>query len=337
MKRVLVTGGCGHVGKMAVERLLRAGYTVKVIGLEQDAALPGAENEVCDILNYERLRAAVHGCEAIVHLAAIATPNLAPSPQVFQTNVQGTFNVFQAAEAEGIRRVVQASSINALGMYYGVRPAPLHYLPLDEDHLVSGSDAYSFSKHLIEQIGDYFWRRAEISSVALRFPYVAPAEPNAYMLDSKQHMQALVERLQSYPPEELRRWFEVNWEKFNAWRAAGSLEVPGVFERIRAQGPPMPRDDFSAMVSRVNFFTRIDERDSAQALQRGLEAEYTGSHALFINDDHNWSGVPTQVLLRLFYPDVHTFTAPLAGFDSLVSITRAQQLLGFKVEHSFAP
>jgi nucleoside-diphosphate-sugar epimerase len=336
MKRILVTGGFGNVGKAAVARLVASGYAVKVIGLEQDVALPGAETAVCDILDYAALRAAVRGSEAIVHLAAIATPNLAPSQQVFQTNVQGTFNVFRAAEEEGIRRVVQASSINAMGMYYGVKPAPLLYLPLDEEHPVSGTDAYSFSKHLIEEIGEYFWRRAGISSVALRFPYVAPAAGNAFMLDRGQRVMALIERLQNYSPEELRAWFDTNWERFNAWRATGSLEERGVFEKMRSGNLPLSTGDMWAFTLRVNFFTMVDERDSAQALQRGLEAEYDGSHALFINDDHNQTGLPTRLLVRLFYPDVHTFKTLLEGTESLVSIARAQRLLGFNVEHSFA-
>jgi NAD(P)-dependent dehydrogenase (short-subunit alcohol dehydrogenase family) len=336
MKRILVTGGVGNVGNAAVARLVEAGYTVKVISLVPNAELPGAESSVCNILDYAGLRAAVRGCDAIVHLAAIPTPNLAPSQQVFQTNVQGTFNVFRAAEEEGIRRVVQASSINAMGMYYGLKPAPLLYLPLDEEHPVSGTDAYSFSKHLIEEIGEYFWRRAGISSVALRFPYVAPAAGNTFMLDRSKRVKTLVERMQTRPAEEQRAWFDTHWEKFNSWRASGGQEDPGLFEKLRSGSSPLSEGDLWAMITRANFFTMVDERDSAQALQLGLEVDYEGSHALFINDDHNQTGLPTRLLVRLFYPDVQTFKTPLEGTESLVSIARAQRLLGFKVEYPFA-
>ncbi len=335
MKRILVTGGAGKVGRAAVTRLVSAGYTVKVIGLEQDILLPDVENAVCDILDYAALRAALRGCEAVVHLAAVATPGLAASEVVFQTNVQGTFNVFHAAEEEGIQRVVQASSINAVGMYYGRKPAPLHYLPLDEEHPAFGTDAYSFSKHIIEEIGEYFWRRAGISSVALRFPYVVPADGNSFVTERNQRTRAFTERLQNYSPAELRAWFEPCWEKFNAWRALGSLEDPDAFQKIGAGQLPLPAEDFSAMLNRVNFFTMVDERDAAQALQRGLEVEYGGSQALFITDSQNWMGLPSRLLARLFYPDVQTFKTPLEGRASLVSIERARQLLGYQVEHSF--
>ncbi len=89
------------------------------------------------------------------------------------------------------------------------------------------------------------------------------------------------------------------------------------------------------MGSRVNFWTCLDERDLAQAMELALVKPYEGSHTLFVNDDHNWTGVPSRTLARLFYPDVAEFKSPLEGTSTLVSIDRVQDLLGFKVEYSF--
>jgi nucleoside-diphosphate-sugar epimerase len=74
----------------------------------------------------------MRGCDQVVHLAALASPVVGRPEEVFRVNAEGTFNVFQAAAEAGIRRVVQASSINALGLYYGVRTTDPLYFPVDE-------------------------------------------------------------------------------------------------------------------------------------------------------------------------------------------------------------
>jgi NAD(P)-dependent dehydrogenase (short-subunit alcohol dehydrogenase family) len=338
--RVLVTGGYGKVGRAAVERLAAGGFSVKVIGivpladLGEDIPIPGVDFEMCDICDYAHLRETVRGFEAIVHLAAIPVPYL-PSPVIFDTNARGTFNVFRAAEEEGIRRVVQASSINALGQFYGMKPAPLEYLPLDEDHPLSTTDIYSFSKQMAEEIGDYFWRRSGISSVALRFPWVAPRDAREYMAARQARTLALCERLLRLSADERNTWFERAWQKYNELRALGINENPDLFERTMNAESEFFAEGYLAMSSRVNFFAVVDERDAARAIELGLTAAYEGSHRLFINDDHQYAGIPSSVLAGLFYPDVSVFKKDLNGSEALVSIERARALLGFTVEHSF--
>ncbi len=335
MMRVLVTGGNGAVGKATVSRLVKNGFSVKVIGRSAGIEIPGAAYEVCDINDYPHLREAVRGFEAIVHLAAIPSPSGGSSDQVFFANAQGTFNVYKAAEEEGIQRVVQASSINALGVFYGRKPSPIHYLPVDEDHPCVATDVYSFSKQVIEDIGEYYWRRSGISGVAYRLPWVAPAGYHAVNPGRQARVRALVERLSALSVEEHRRWYEHAWEQYNALRAEGILEDHQVSQRIKAERPELLEDDYFAMGNRVNFWTCLDERDSAQAMELALVKPYEGSHTLFVNDDHNWTGVPSLTLARLFYPDVAEFKSPLEGTSTLVSIDRVKDLLGFKVEYSF--
>jgi UDP-glucose 4-epimerase len=335
MMRVLVTGGTGAVGKATVTRLVKNGFSVKVVGRSAGIEIPGAEYEVCDINDYPHLREAVRGFEAIVHLAAIPSPSGGTSDQVFLANAQGTFNVYRAAEEEGIRRVVQASSINALGVFYGRKPSPIHYLPVDEDHPCISTDVYSFSKHVIEEIGEYYWRRSGISGVAYRLPWVAPASHHTVNPGRQARVQAIIERLNALNAEERSRWYQNTWQQFNALRAQGILEDRQVAQRIRAEQPELLGDDYFAMGGRVNFWTCLDERDSAQAMELALVKPYEGSHALFVNDDHNWTGVPSRTLVELFYPDVTDFKSPLDGTCTLVSIDRVRNLLGFKVEYSF--
>ncbi|MFN8561489.1 MAG: NAD(P)-dependent oxidoreductase [Anaerolineae bacterium] len=170
--RVLITGGTGLIGKATVERLVAKGWDVRVIDLQPEADLAGAEYVQCNILHYDDLLEQTRGCDAVIHLAAIRSPVSDPGHKVFQVNATGTFNVFEAAAAAGIKRVVQASSINALGCFYGINDLDIHYFPVDEAHPTHTTDPYSFSNGVIEDIGDYYWRRDGISSVAMRYPGV---------------------------------------------------------------------------------------------------------------------------------------------------------------------
>lgn len=335
--QILLTGGSGSVGKAVVERLVRSGFTVRVIGRRADLSFEGAEYQACDISDYPRLREMIRGCQAVVHLAALPSPAMGTPQEVFRVNVQGTFNVFQAAAEEGIHRVVQASSINAAGQYYGVVPAPLDYLPLDEEHPIFSTDAYSYSKHVIEETGDYFWRRDGITSVAYRLPYVAPASVHETISQRRSFIQPLVEDLLKRSPEERRDWFDFAWKTYNEFRATRPYEVlvPGYARQKISEMPDEQRRALMAMNNRVNFFTMLDERDSAQAVEKGLTADYSGSHVLFINDRLNWTGLETSVLAELFYPDVKQFKKDLKGHDTLVSIDEARRLIRFEPEFTF--
>ena len=333
--QILLTGGSGSVGKAIVDRLVRSGFAVRVIGRKIGVEFEGAEYRSCDINDYPALRAVIRGCEAVVHLAAIPNPAQGTPEEVFRSNCQGTFNVYQAAAEEGIRRIVQASSINATGQYYGVKPAPLNYLPMDESHPVFSTDAYSFSKHIIEEIGDYFWRREGISSVAYRLPYVAPVAYHETVKGNRARMRPLIETLLKRSTDERSAWFEKAWQDYNVFRATRPYEVMGYARQKVSSMPDEQRAAMMAMNFRVNFFTLLDERDSAQAAEKGLTANFTGSHILFINDSQNWTGVESRVLADLFYPDVKVFTRPLAGTETVISIDQARQLIGFEPEYSF--
>jgi hypothetical protein len=82
-----------------------------------------------------------------------------------------------------------------------------------------------------------------------------------------------------------------------------------------------------------NFWASIDARDAAQALEKGLTADYQGSHPLFVNDSENAAGVDSERLVQIFFPDVIGRTHPLQGRETLVSIDRARALIGYEPEH----
>jgi nucleoside-diphosphate-sugar epimerase len=333
---VLVTGGIGTVGKALLERLLHNGHTVRVVDRRTDFTGEDIDYRVGDITNYDEMRKVVRGCQAIIHLAAIANPMMVPPQEIFRVNVQGTYNVYEAAAAEGIRRVVQASSINAFGCFWGNRDIQPDYFPLDEAHPTATTDVYSFSKEVVEDIGDYYWRRKGISGVSMRFPgvWTQPRIHNEERKAQRERTRAALDEFAALPPGEREQRLAAIRRAALAFRAAGNMEYPAAQQGLARSGfsddPLWPAYTFD----RFNFWAYVDERDSAQSLEKGVMANYTGHYPLFINADNNSLGYPTVKLARLLFPEVTVWKRPLVGDASLVNTEKARALIGYASEHT---
>jgi len=276
----------------------------------------------------------VRGMEAIAHLAALPHPAAGPGHEVFRINCAGSFNVYEAAAQEGIRRVVSASSINALGFNYGIKSFPIRYLPVDEEHPNFTTDPYSFSKQVLEEIGAYYWRREGISGVQLRLPAV---------LHITEEFRAMVEKFAPITRQA--------FEKVQAMSAADQqqrarqliAEVDAGRERRDKEKPwdgEMPdgewKPDFNDPLPMISFgytdfWAVIHEDDSAQALEKGVTADYTGSHPLFVADSVNMLNLEAETLGQIFYPEAAR-KRPLTGCEPLVSFDKARQLIGYGPE-----
>ncbi|MCC6457055.1 MAG: NAD(P)-dependent oxidoreductase [Caldilineaceae bacterium] len=334
--KVLVTGGIGTVGKAVLERLLRNGWDVRVVDRKPEFEMAGIDYQVCDITNYDDLREKMRGCEVVVHLAAIPSPMFVPPVELFHINVQGTYNVYEAAAAEGIRRLVQASSINAFGCFWGNREICPDYFPIDEEHATATTDVYSFSKEVVEDIGTYYWRRNGISSLSLRFPGVmslaryASDEAKAHQAQTRAAIDEFAAQPQAERAERLAKLRQATVE----FRKKGSMEYPLAPQSFREGGysdDPLWR---AYAFDRFNFWAYVDERDAAQSIEKGLTAPFEGHHALFINAQNNSLNYDSEALVKLFFPEVDQWKRPLQGSESLVSYAKAQSLIGYKPEYS---
>jgi UDP-glucose 4-epimerase len=121
------------------------------------------------------LRAAA-GCDAVVHLAAILPPDPVSANELMAVNLLGTWHVLWAAKERRLRRVVYASSVNALGVFLGHRRPD--YLPIDDDHPSYARQPYPLSKRLSELMCQAFTEDTGISAICLRPPMVVA--PNQY-------------------------------------------------------------------------------------------------------------------------------------------------------------
>ncbi|MBN9393284.1 MAG: NAD(P)-dependent oxidoreductase [Chloroflexi bacterium] len=180
--RIAITGGSGRVGRATLQLVLSEGHSA--VNLDQHPMpegedYPGVPFVQLKLADYEAVEQALQGCDAVIHLAAIPSPNRHPEHVVHNNNVVGSYNVLLAAAKLGIKKVCQASSVNATGLVYSRQPH-FDYFPLDEKHPTYNEDPYSLSKWICELQGDSIARRYEdmtISSLRFSGLTTAPVTP----------------------------------------------------------------------------------------------------------------------------------------------------------------
>ena len=149
---ILLTGVSGRLGSHTLKYLLLRGHTITALDI---APLPphvlaslstltpeqhgNYTNITCDLTDYKAFEQIMRDRkpEAVIHLGAIPDPLTLDPRVVHNNNVTGTYNVLQTAAALGIRRIVQASSVNAMGLSYTAdEHRRLMQMPVTETHPV---------------------------------------------------------------------------------------------------------------------------------------------------------------------------------------------------------
>ena len=146
-QRVCVTGASGQAGRAVVADLREHGYDVT----PTDVAVSRADRED-GILQAD--------------LTDIPAPGLSTPAVTFNSNITMNFNVFQAAAALRLDRVVWASSETTLGLPFDTPP---RYAPVDEDHYPVPTSTYALSKVASETVAGHIAQWSGIPYVALRF------------------------------------------------------------------------------------------------------------------------------------------------------------------------
>ncbi len=338
--KILVTGGTGQVGSATVDALLAQGHSVTVLSRHSADLENGAEYLICDTSDYDGVRSAMEGMDAAAHIAAIPRPSAAKNQrELFRSNTDGSLNIYAAAAAAGVKRVVSASSINALGALFSTTDVPLCYLPVDEEHPSRPSDPYAFSKNVMESMGDYFWLRDKISSATLRIPWVFNRNEGseAFMKKMSTDTDAMISRMLEKTEDEHRRWMQQAMADWNAWRSDRKFESEDTWGQTWSDDSPFNEEVKLALNGRYNLWAFIDVHDLADAFAKALTAEYSGAHTVYVNHDCTWSSHPSRTLAKLFHFDVPEVRSSLEGNQSLVSTDKAKDLFGFRAPHSYLP
>ncbi len=161
MSRVVVTGGSGKLGRACVRDLREHGYEVTNVDTVVGDG-PREATVIADLTDFgqtievlSEIDDRYDTIDAVVHLAAIPAPGLAPNHEIFRVNTMSTYNVFEAARRLGVDNVVWASSETVLGLPFDTPPP---YVPVDEEYEARPESAYSLSKEVGERMANQFCR-----------------------------------------------------------------------------------------------------------------------------------------------------------------------------------
>ena len=168
----VVTGGGGFIGSHLVDRLLADGRPVRAIdnfsvgrwrNLAHHEGNPKLETLEADVRDRAALEPAFRHDERVFHLAARAdiVPSIVEPADYFTTNVDGTFNVLEAARHSGVRRLLYVASSTC----YGV---PDSY-PTPEDAPIRPQFPYALTKHMGEELVLHWGRTYDLPVIVLRF------------------------------------------------------------------------------------------------------------------------------------------------------------------------
>jgi uronate dehydrogenase len=158
--KILITGAAGKIGNTLREGLHGRYALMRLTDIAPlDPARDGEEIMRADLTDLAHLEAAMQGIDCVVHLGAI--PGEDTWDKILPNNVVGTWNVFEAARRQGVRRVVYASSHHAVGFYRRARP-------IDQTVVPRPDGVYGVSKVFGEATGRLFADKHGLSVACLR-------------------------------------------------------------------------------------------------------------------------------------------------------------------------
>ncbi|NMM00808.1 NAD(P)-dependent oxidoreductase [Paraburkholderia sp. RP-4-7] len=184
-RRLLLTGAAGNLGRQLRAALPAWADTVRV----SDIAPLGevAEHEeaaVVDLADRDAVLALLEGVDAVVHLGGISVE--APFDDLLESNIRGLYNLYSAAQKQGVRRVVYASSNHAVGFH------PVTSV-LDTDAPLRPDCLYGVTKCFGEALSRYYFDRFGLETVCLRIGSSFEQPKNPRMLVTYLSYRDLIE------------------------------------------------------------------------------------------------------------------------------------------------
>ncbi|MFJ8774004.1 NAD-dependent epimerase/dehydratase family protein [Streptomyces microflavus] len=174
-RTVLLTGAAGGLGTLMRALLPAYGYELRLLDLAPVEGEPDAIT--ADLSDRKALREAVRGVDAVIHLAGISLEST--FDKILRANIEGTYNLYEAAREEGVGRIVFASSNHAIG--YTPRPEPGDPLiPVDTPR--RPDTFYGLSKSFGEDLAQLYWDKYALETVSVRIGSCFPEPTSVRML-----------------------------------------------------------------------------------------------------------------------------------------------------------
>jgi uronate dehydrogenase len=257
MNRLLITGAAGNLGRLARERL---GHMADVLRLSDIADLgsAGPREEVvpCDLADRGAVLDLVAGCDGIVHLGGISVEDT--FDRIAATNIAGMYNLYEAARAAGMPRILFASSNHTIGYYRQDEP-------LDASATMRPDGLYGVSKCFGEALALMYHDKFGQETARVRIGSCFPEPRDHRMLAtwlSPDDFISLIECVFRVPrlgcpviwgvSDNDRCWWDNTAARFIGWRPKDNAEA---FRPVLDARLPLPPADAPEAVYQGGKFT----------------------------------------------------------------------------------
>jgi uronate dehydrogenase len=161
MKKLVLTGAAGRLGSYLREPLSKLCDELVSTDLAEDIGktYPGEAYVKANLEDLDAMVAVLEGADMVVHFGAIGDE--APFETLLGPNFIGAYNVWEAAHRNGLRRVVYASSIHAVGMH-----KKTDFIGIDAPH--KPDTFYGLAKCFAEDLASLYWDKRGLESVCMR-------------------------------------------------------------------------------------------------------------------------------------------------------------------------
>ena len=175
MKKLVLTGACGNLGKVLREPLSKMADELVSTDIAEapDTLLPNESYHRADVAEMDQIAPLLEGADIVVHFGAYVDEG--PFEKLLGPNYVGAYNIWEAAHRHGLRRVIYASSIHAVGL-------EATNAGVDTDTPHRPDTFYGLAKCFAEDLGRMYWEKRGLEAVCLRILSCTPEPQNARAL-----------------------------------------------------------------------------------------------------------------------------------------------------------
>jgi len=161
MKKLVLTGAAGRLGSHLREPLSKMADVLISTDLADDVGslYDGEQYIKADLSKLDEIVPLLEGADMVIHFGAIGDE--APFDDILQSNILGAYTIWEAARQNGVRRVVYASSIHAVGMH-----PRTDFIGTDAPH--KPDTFYGLAKCFAEDLASLYWDKFQLESVCMR-------------------------------------------------------------------------------------------------------------------------------------------------------------------------
>ena len=161
VKKIVLTGAAGRLGGYLRKPLAAKCETLVSTDITPltGSLIKGESFVQADLADYAKMAEIIKGADMVVHFGG--HPDEKPFEDILHANIIGCYNIWQAANEAGVRRIVYASSIHAVGLHPKTTAINIHTPHRPDSY-------YGLAKCFAEDMAKLYWDKKGLEAVCLR-------------------------------------------------------------------------------------------------------------------------------------------------------------------------